>query len=231
MIAYAARHPERVRRLVLYGAYADGPALSEPDLQMSLLRLTRAHWGLASRTLADVFISGADEEAQRTFAAVLKAAASADAGVRRLAECFRTDVRPLLGHVHAPTLVLHRSDDRNVRVEHGRAVAAGIAGARFVELEGRSHVWYVGDMESVLAPIQAFLGDPVRMPKSDSPLSARERQVAALISDGLSNGEVAAKLEISARTAEAHAEHIRNKLGFRSRAEIAAWAVKNQNTR
>jgi DNA-binding CsgD family transcriptional regulator len=129
--------------------------------------------------------------------------------------------------VKAPTLVLHRKGDRNVGFEHGRAVAAGIPGARLVALEGRAHVWYVGDMESVLAPIQEFLGDRVRPPRPDSPLSRRELQVAALIAGGLSNAEVAARLRISPRTAEAHAEHIRNKLGFHSRAEIAAWAVKN----
>jgi pimeloyl-ACP methyl ester carboxylesterase/DNA-binding CsgD family transcriptional regulator len=227
MIAYAARHPDRVERLVLYGGYAEGPALSSPELRDSLLRLTRAHWGLASKTLADIFIAGGDETAQQTFAAVLKAAATPDAGVRRLAECFRTDVRPLLARVKAPTLVLHRAGDRNVRFELGQAVAEGIPGARLVRLEGASHVWYVGDMESVLAPIQEFFGDPVRPPRSDSPLSRRERQVAALIADGLGNGEVAARLDISARTAEAHAEHIRNKLGFHTRSQIAAWAVKN----
>ena len=227
MIAYAARHPERVGRLIVYGGYADGPGLSAPAVRDSLLQLTRAHWGLASRTLADVFIAGGDEAAQQAFAAVLKAAATPDAGVRRLAECFRTDVRDLLGRVRAPTLVLHRTGDRNIRFEHGRAIAEGIAGARLVALDGASHVWYVGDMESVLAPVQRFLGDPVRPPRSDSPLSARERQVAALIAGGLSNGEVAARLGVSARTAESHAEHIRDKLGFRSRAEIAAWAARN----
>jgi DNA-binding CsgD family transcriptional regulator len=79
----------------------------------------------------------------------------------------------------------------------------------------------------VLAPTLEFLGDKARPPKAESALSAREREVAVLISRGLSNGEVASRLGISARTAEAHAEHIRNKLGFRSRAQIAAWAIEN----
>ena len=227
MVAYAARHPERVGRLVLYGGYAHGAELSSPEIQESFLALIRAHWGLASRTLADVFVTGGDEAAQDAFARVLKASATPEAGERRMLECFRTDVRADLSRVQAPTLVLHRQGDRNVRFEHGRALAAGIRGARFVPLEGRSHIWYVGDADSVLDPVLEFLGEK-RRPASGGPdLSRREREVAALISHGFSNGEIGARLGISERTAEAHAEHIRNKLGFRSRAQIASWAATN----
>ena len=227
MVAYAARHPERVRRLVLYGGYADGATLSTPEVQASLLGLIKAHWGLASKTLAEIFMTGGDEAAQEGWARVTRESASPEAAVRRMAECFRTDVRDLLRKVQAPTLVLHRKDDRNVRFEHGRALAAGIPGARFVALEGRSHIWYVGDLDSVLAAMLEFLGDKRRPPKAGTELSARERTVAALIHAGLSNGEIAVRLRISPRTAEAHAEHIRNKLGFRSRSQIAAWAAEN----
>ncbi len=227
MVAYAARHPERVGRLILVGGYASGAGLSPPEMQEALLGLIRAHWGLASNTLADIFLRGGDESAQAAWARVTRLAATPDAAVRRMAECFRTDVREEMGKVRAPTLVLHRRGDVNVRFEHGRDLAAGIPGARFVPLEGQAHIWYVGDMESVLAPVLEFLGDKRRPPRRDSDLSPRERQVAALIAHGLSNGEVAGRLHISERTAEAHAEHIRNKLGFRSRAQIAAWATEN----
>ena len=227
MIAYAARHPDRVGRLVIFGGYAHGPSLSAPALQQSLLSLVAAHWGIASNTLANIFMAGGDEAAHEVWARVTRASASPDAAVRRMAECFRSDVRDLLAQVKAPTLVMHRTGDRNVRFEHGRALGAGIPNARFVPLEGRSHVWYVGDVDSVLAPMLEFLGDRRRPPRAQPELSPRERQVAALISRGLSNGEIAVRLKLSERTAEAHAEHIRNKLGFRSRAQIAAWVVEN----
>jgi DNA-binding CsgD family transcriptional regulator len=57
-----------------------------------------------------------------------------------------------------------------------------------------------------------------------SPLTARERQVAGLVAEGLTNGEIAVRLKMAGRTADAHVEHIRNKLGLRSRAQIAIWA-------
>ncbi len=57
-------------------------------------------------------------------------------------------------------------------------------------------------------------------------LSRRERQVAALVGEGMTSSEIAARLKIAERTVDSHAEHIRNKLGLRSRAQIAAWAVR-----
>ncbi|HWD03511.1 MAG TPA: LuxR C-terminal-related transcriptional regulator [Amycolatopsis sp.] len=54
-------------------------------------------------------------------------------------------------------------------------------------------------------------------------LTRREREIAALVADGLTNREIAAKLVISPRTADAHVEHIFGKLGFRSRTQIARW--------
>jgi len=55
-------------------------------------------------------------------------------------------------------------------------------------------------------------------------LTPREMQVAALLADGLTNPEIAARLKMAGRTADAHVEHIRNKLGLRTRAQIAVWA-------
>src|SRR2546430_5707301 len=58
-------------------------------------------------------------------------------------------------------------------------------------------------------------------------LSRREREVAALVAEGLSNREIGEKLFIAERTAEGHLEQVRNKLGFHSRAQVAAWAVSS----
>lgn len=63
-----------------------------------------------------------------------------------------------------------------------------------------------------------------------SPLTPREMQVATRISDGLTNLEIAGRLKIAGRTAEAHLEHIRNKLGLRTRAQIAVWAHDHLGT-
>lgn len=63
-------------------------------------------------------------------------------------------------------------------------------------------------------------------PQSPGRLSRRELEVAAMVAKGMSNREIAARLYIAERTAEGHVEHIRNKLGFHSRVQIASWAVE-----
>jgi DNA-binding NarL/FixJ family response regulator len=85
------------------------------------------------------------------------------------------------------------------------------------------------------AAIRLALGEPapVAAAESDgtesSPLSKREAEVAQLVADGLSNKQIGAQLFISEHTVDSHVRHILNKLGFNSRAQIAAWmATSNQ---
>jgi class 3 adenylate cyclase len=67
------------------------------------------------------------------------------------------DVRPVLATIRVPTLVLHRADDRAIRVEHGRYVAAQIPSAKYVELAGPDHLPWAGDVDPVLDEIEEFL--------------------------------------------------------------------------
>jgi len=60
------------------------------------------------------------------------------------------------------------------------------------------------------------------------PLTPREREVAELVAEGLSNGEIAADLYISRRTVETHVDHIKQKLGFRTRHQVMAWGIRRR---
>src|SRR5581483_380170 len=93
-------------------------------------------------------------------------------------------------------------------------------------LPGRSHLPYLGDADSVVAAIRHGLG--LRTAPGRSLLTPRQREVAALVAQGLSNRQIAERLVITERTAESHVERIRTRLGFRSRAQIAAWYVAGQ---
>src|SRR6266576_5647888 len=65
--------------------------------------------------------------------------------------------------------------------------------------------------------------------KSAVRLSARELEVAGMVAQGLTNREIAAKLFISERTADGHLEHIREKLGVNTRAQVTAWVVRHES--
>ena len=159
-VAFAARFPERVGRLILYGGYADGAQIASPGVQAAMLAMVGAHWGLGSEVLADVFLPEAGAETKATFARLQREATSVQSAVDLLALCYQTRVTDLLAQVSAPTLVLHRRDDRAIPYAAGRELAAQIPGARLVSLPGRSHFPFVGDAAAVVRAILEFVGAP-----------------------------------------------------------------------
>ncbi len=67
------------------------------------------------------------------------------------------DIRKVLPAVRVPTLVLHRSNDRAIRVGNGRYIASQIPGAKYVELPGDDHWWWIGDTQRILSAVKTFL--------------------------------------------------------------------------
>ncbi|MHB8613614.1 MAG: LuxR C-terminal-related transcriptional regulator [Candidatus Dormibacteraceae bacterium] len=147
-----------------------------------------------------------------------------------------------IGLAHAASL--QRNDQRAVRLggvvdrlarEWGFASEPWIL-TRFVDsqLESRSRITAAKYERALKVGLAMSLDDALdyslQAGESDAssnfrPLSIRELDVVRLVTKGLTNREIAARLSIAERTAEAHVEHIRNKLRMRSRAEVAAWAV------
>jgi pimeloyl-ACP methyl ester carboxylesterase/DNA-binding CsgD family transcriptional regulator len=227
--AFAARHPDRVGRLVLYGGYADGRRIASAGVAAAMVDLVRAHWGLGSDVLADVFLPDGSAEAKAHFARLQRGSAPAGVAAELLAQCYELEVEGLLDQIAAPTLVLHRREDRAIPYRLGRDLAARIPGARLVSVAGRSHLPYAGDAAAVAGPILAFLEPPAGTPRAAPParsagaLTARQLQVAALVAEGLTNRQIADRLGIQERSAEGHLERIRQRLGVSSRAQVAAW--------
>lgn len=224
-IAFAARFPQRVDRLILYGGYADGSDIAAPEVRTAMLSMIRAHWGLGSEMLADIFLPDGDAATKALFARLQKEAASPELAADLLAQCYEIDVTDLLDRVAAPTLVVHRRDDRAIPYRAGRELAARIPGARLVSLPGHSHFPHVGDAASVVRAILEFLGHEIAPPPPEPPdqLTARQLQVAALVAEGMTNRQIGQRLGIEERSAEGHVERIRLRLGVTSRAQIAAW--------
>jgi pimeloyl-ACP methyl ester carboxylesterase len=221
--AIAARHPDRVEALALYGMCASGSDLAPDEVRKSVVALVRAHWGLGLRALTGAFVTDPTAEDLARFTRFQRASASAAVAARLLEVYYETDVRALLPSVLARTAVLHRELDEGTRFELGREVAALIPGATLVPLPGSSHLYYHGDWEGVLEATLGFLREPA---DAGPRLTGRELEVAELVAEGLTNGAIASRLSVAPRTAEAHVENIRRKLGVRSRAQIAAWVTE-----
>ncbi len=147
-IAYAVRHPERVRRLVLYGGFARGKRRrgSSRDKEQSdaLLTLMRQGWGQENpafrQIFTSLFIPGGTAEQMQWFNDLQRITTSPENAVRIRQAVDDIDVSELLPQVKAPALVLHCRNDAVHPFDEGRRLAAGIPGARFVALEGSNHV-------------------------------------------------------------------------------------------
>ncbi|MGJ6122810.1 alpha/beta fold hydrolase [Mycolicibacterium sp. Y3] len=228
-VAFAAAYPERVERLVLYGSYPQGDALTPPGVADAIVTAVGAHWGLGSRVLSDIFLGGADAAEHARFAQVQRESAGADTAAALLRLVYSLDVRARLPLVRVPTTVVHRRDDRAVPYQLGRAVAAAIDGAEFMPLQGDSHFPWIGDIDSVVrACRRALAPQPLPTHKVDGPvlLSGREREVLDCVARGLGDREIAEQLRLSPHTVHRHVANIRRKLGSPSRTAAVAEAAR-----
>lgn len=158
-VAFAARFPERVKRLLLYGAYADGSSIAAPQVREVIVATLRSHWGLGSRVLADIFLGESSSVEQERLARHQRAAASPETAAALLELLYRNDVRAESARVRAPTLVVHRRGDRAVPYHLGRELAAAIPGASLIPLDGSAHFPWAGDALSVA---RAAIGSDAR---------------------------------------------------------------------
>jgi pimeloyl-ACP methyl ester carboxylesterase/DNA-binding CsgD family transcriptional regulator len=230
-VAFAAAYPERVERLVLYGSYADGAAITTPDVAASVVATVRAHWGLGSRLLGDIFLGHAEPAERDRFARFQREAATAETAAALLELVYRLDVRALLGNVRAPARVVHRRDDRAVPYRLGRELAAAIPGATLVPLPGSAHFPWHGDGEAVVrACREALVPHQAAPARAQAPgatlLSDREREVLGCVARGLSDREIAELLVVSPHTVHRHVANIRRKLGRTSRTAAVAEAAR-----
>ena len=224
-IEWAARHPDSVARLVLYGGWARGADIAPAAVREHVVGLVRSHWGLGADVLTDIFAPDASSGTRSALAGYQRQASSAETAADLLALCYRIDVTGSLGDVQAPTLVLHREHDRAAPADQARLIAAGIPAAQLRILPGRSHLPYIGDADALIDAIRDFVGLTALRRTAAPRLTTRQGQVAALVTQGLTNREIGERLGIDERSADGHLERIRIRLGVRSRAQIAAWWV------
>jgi DNA-binding winged helix-turn-helix (wHTH) protein/pimeloyl-ACP methyl ester carboxylesterase len=160
---FAARYPERVSSLILYGTFAKGlkddhyPHMASREKYDEWLEHMVSNWGKA--VSLELFApSVADHPVvQDAWARYLRSAATPGV-MKGIFEALRdTDVRDILSEIRCPTLVVHRTGDRLIRLAAGKDLAERIPNAQFAELHGDDHWWFIGDSESVLKVMQPYL--------------------------------------------------------------------------
>ncbi len=169
-IAYAARHPERVRRLVLLNGYAQGRNRRGSEIEMeqarAMLTLMRSGWGdehsAFMQAFSSIYLPKGTREQIGWFSELQWRTASPENAVRIRRACDEIDVIDLMPLIRAPTLVLHSRYDNVVPFEQGRLIAAAIPGARLVSLESDNHAVLKGEpaWDRMVAEIGQFLRPP-----------------------------------------------------------------------
>jgi DNA-binding winged helix-turn-helix (wHTH) protein/pimeloyl-ACP methyl ester carboxylesterase len=174
-VLFAAAHPERVSRLVLYSSYAK--RTRTPDYPWAQTAEDRAdhadHLVSTWDWESDMLMRCPSADAQmRAWWGRRSRAATTPATLRALMDMNAlVDVRDALPAVRVPTLVLHRRGDQVVRVENGRYLADHIPDARLVELDGDDH-FVSGNPDQILDPVEAFLAARTPSPEPALALAA-----------------------------------------------------------
>jgi pimeloyl-ACP methyl ester carboxylesterase len=229
-ITFAAQHPERVSHLVLWYTYARASEYSTTARVEAGRSLVERDWELYTEMTGQRTGYDPADTAIPVATAYMRESNTA-AGTKRAFDAIRAyDASAQLGQVTSPTLVLHRKDSRILSAGVARGLAAGIAGARLVMLEGGSMLPFVGDVDAVVTAIAEFLAEQPSSAASRDGLTPREVQVLRLIAAGRSNREIAEDLVLSERTVARHVTNIYTKIEVHSKAEATAYAFRNDLT-
>ncbi len=238
-IAYAARHPERVSHLILYGAYSRGALKRSPTPQEReeadvMVKLIRIGWGKEDSAFRQVFttqfIPDCSLSQVREFNELQRRTASPETAAELVRMFQGIDVSDDARKVLAPTLVLHSTGDKRVPFAEGRSTAALIPGARFVPLESQNHILldHQTAWRQFFAEMNAFLGREGEAARGEArhflELTAREREVLELIARGMDNAGIAAHLAMSPKTVRNHINSIFSKLSVPNRSQAIVRA-------
>ena len=234
-IVYAARHPERVSRLFLWGSYCRGALQRDRSPQAlersrTLRSAAEIGWGSdepAFRQLfASLLVPGATREQWTWFTDKMRLCCNGRNAARWLAMMEEVDVQALARQVRCPTLVLHSRHERRNPFAEGMRTAELIPNAEFVSLESANHVLLPDEpaWQRLVGEFRRFVPGRERPAGVFAGLTKRERQVLELIARGLDNDEIGLALQLSAKTVSNHITRIFSKAGVATRAQAIVRA-------
>jgi pimeloyl-ACP methyl ester carboxylesterase/DNA-binding CsgD family transcriptional regulator len=240
-LEYAARHPERLTRLIFYGSFAGDQMPTTPEeteLYAAFEAMIKVGWARPTsefrRVFSSMMIPGGTEEQMRWLDDLQRMAADTETALLARAQRRFADSTARMAEIDLPTLVLHSRGDRAQPYSRGRDLAAGIRGARLVALESNNHIvladepaWpvFLREVTQFLAPDRAG-APPAAADDVASMLSPRDLDILRLAAEGRDNDAIAAELVLSVRTVERHLQNAYAKLGLHGRTARTAAVAK-----
>jgi class 3 adenylate cyclase len=162
-IHFSATHPERVSALVLINSYAhyvrerDYPWGIPPDSMDRFVATVQQGHGTSAAVDFVAPSRSADQRFRAWYARTGRFGGSPDQFADFVRATYEADLRSLLPSISCPTLVLHRENNRYIRLGAGRYLAEHIPAAKFVVLLGDDHLFFVGDTDALVDEIEDFL--------------------------------------------------------------------------
>jgi DNA-binding CsgD family transcriptional regulator/pimeloyl-ACP methyl ester carboxylesterase len=235
-IAYAARHPDRVSHLVLFGGSSHGwhPMTGAPI--QALLSLIERDWTTFTESAAHAWLGWPAGDEGRLAAEWFRTATTPGTARATLQAAATMDVTGELAKVQCPTLVLHRAGATVVTIEDSQSLSEAIPGGRLLVLEGTSAGLFFEGADVIVPAIVDFVTGRTPSPRAGATaggrgtaarLTPRELEVLRLVAAGESNGQIAARLNRSINTVERHVANLYRKIDARGRADATAYAIRN----
>jgi pimeloyl-ACP methyl ester carboxylesterase/DNA-binding CsgD family transcriptional regulator len=242
-LAYAARHPERVKRMALFGGSARTWDVMSAQQTQALLSLIEQDWGVFAETAAHQWMGWSAGEAGRATAEAFRQAVTPQVARATLQAASATDVSAELTRVQAPTLVLHRRGAPQIPTEVSLSLERSLPRGRLAVLDGERPHLFLEDTDRMVRMLLDFFCDGIEpagaatgpiataasgtMSTAASELSQRELEVLRLLAGGESNAQIARRLRLSPHTVERHVANIYRKINARGRADATAYALRH----
>ena len=160
---FAATYPERVRALILFGAFAkrsrspDYPWAPAREERERWINSIEDSWGQSSDVFDIAPSRTGDEAFAEWYATMCRRAASPSSAVMLARINTDIDVRAILPTIRVPTLLMHRRGDRDAKLEESEYIASQIPNAKLRIMEGEDHIFWCGDAEAVLGEMEEFI--------------------------------------------------------------------------
>ncbi len=232
-IAFARRHPEKVERLVLIGAYAQGMLARSDHAHArleaeTLANLVQLGWGrdvpAFNQVFTNLFVPSGTPEQHGWWQRLERESVSPETALRILDVLHRVDILADAEELKLPTLIFHAKNDARIPFDEGRRLAAVIEDAQFIPLDSANHVLLEDEpaWQAFLTAFEAFMPEtPALHPVNVSyHLTDAEREVVALVAKGLGNQDIANTLGKSEKTVRNQITVALDKVGVRSRSEL-----------